>query len=121
VVERTADTLSPIFRALADPTRREMLRRLADEERTVGELAEPFAMSLAAASKHVKVLERVGLVRRTVHGRTHRCSLDAHGLAEAQAWLAFYERFWAERFDALDRLLVARGHPRTDDDAGDAE
>ena len=84
MVERIADTLSPIFRALADPTRREMLRSLADEERTVGELAEPFAMSLAAASKHVRVLERVGLItrsrssgdgrRRYVH--LHRRALD---------------------------------------------
>ncbi len=108
MVEQRADALSVVFRALGDPTRREMVRRLSSGERTVGELAEPFRMSLAAASKHVKVLERAGLVRRTVLGRTHRCRLDARGLADAQRWLAFYQRFWTERFDALDALLVPR-------------
>lgn len=86
-----------------------MLRRLADRERTVGELADPFRMSLAAASKHVKTLERAGLVRRTVEGRTHRCRLDAAPLAEAQGWIRFYERFWGERLDALESLLRAEG------------
>lgn len=105
MVEDSTDTLSTVFRALADPTRREMLRRLSTGERSIGELAQPFRMSLAAASKHVKVLERAGLVRRTVHGRTHRCRLDARRLAEAQQWLAFYECFWNERLDALDALL----------------
>ncbi len=107
MVEDTADTLSVVFRALGDPTRREMLRRLAAGEQTVGELAEPFRMSLAAAAKHVKVLERAGLVQRTVRGRTHHCRLNAGRLAEAQRWLAFYERFWADRFDALDALLAS--------------
>jgi DNA-binding transcriptional ArsR family regulator len=106
MVEGHPDTLSVVFRALGDPTRRRMLRRLAGGERTVGELAEPFHMSLAAASKHVQVLERAGLVRRTVQGRTHRCRLDASRLAEAQRWLSFYEGFWEERLDALDALLV---------------
>lgn len=86
-----------------------MLRSLADRERTVGELAAPFRMSLAGASKHVKVLEQAGLVRRTVRGRTHRCRLDAGRLADAQEWLAFYRRFWTERLDALDTLLSPRG------------
>lgn len=105
----STDELSAVFRALGDPTRREMLRRLSASERSVGELAQPFRMSLAAASKHVKVLERAGLVRRTVRGRTHHCRLDARRLADAQRWLAFYERFWPERFDALDALLAPRG------------
>jgi len=117
VVERQADTLSPIFRALADPTRRAMLRRLADGDQTVGELAAPFAMSLAAASKHLKVLEQAGLVQRSVHGRSHHCHLAADRLAEAQQWLAFYQRFWSERFDALDALLARRQQPRPDDPA----
>lgn len=107
MVELHADALSMVFRALGDPTRRAMLRRLSAGERTVGELAEPFQMSLAAASKHVKVLERAGLVRRTVRGRTHHCRLDAEGLAKAQRWLAFYQRFWTERLDALDALLAS--------------
>ena len=99
--------LDRIFRALGDRTRRDMLRRLADGDRTVGELAEPCDMSLAAASKHVRVLERAGLVRRTVRGRTHHCRLAAARLSEAQRWLAFYQRFWTARFDALDRMLTA--------------
>jgi DNA-binding transcriptional ArsR family regulator len=82
-----------------------MLRSLAVSERTVSELAEPFRMSLAAASKHVKTLERAGLVRRTVQGRTHFCRLDPKPLAGATEWLRFYERFWNERLDALEALL----------------
>ena len=102
------DPLSVVFRALGDPTRRQMLYRLTSGEHTVGQLAEPFSMSLAAASKHVKVLERAGLVRRTIRGRTHHCQLDASRLAHAQRWLAFYERFWTQRLDALDTLLDPR-------------
>jgi len=82
-----------------------MLRSLAGRERTVGELAEPFRISLAAASKHIKVLERAGLVRRTVQGRTHFCRLDPKPLADAAAWLEFYQGFWNERLDALEQLL----------------
>jgi DNA-binding transcriptional ArsR family regulator len=94
-----------VFHALAHDARREMLGRLASRELTVGELAEPLAMSLAAASKHVKVLERAGLVHRTVEGRRHVCRLEAAPLATAADWLRFYERFWAERLDALETLL----------------
>lgn len=82
-----------------------MLRDLAAGERSIGQLAEPFAMSLAAASKHVKALESAGLIRREVRGRTHLCRLDPVPLAEAHAWLAQYERFWTSRLDALERLL----------------
>jgi DNA-binding transcriptional ArsR family regulator len=110
MVEERVDELSAVFRALGDPTRRAMLRRLAAGERSVGELAQPFRMSLAAASKHVRVLERAGLVRRTVRGRTHHCRLDAGRLAEAQQWLAFYQRFWTERLDALDALFDPESH-----------
>jgi DNA-binding transcriptional ArsR family regulator len=98
--------LDQVFRALGDRTRRDMLRRLAAGDRTVTELAEPCAMSLAAASKHVRVLERAGLVRRTIRGRTHHCRLAAARLSEAERWLAFYQRFWHERFEALDRVLA---------------
>lgn len=108
MVEQHHATLNAVFRALGDPTRRAMLRRLSGGERSVSELARPFRMSLAAVSKHVKVLERAGLVRRTVQGRTHRCRLEARRLAKAQQWLAFYQRFWTGRLDALDALLVAR-------------
>lgn len=82
--------LDAIFRALADATRRDMLRRLSFGEHTVGELAEPFEMSLAAASKHVRMLERAGLVRRDVRGRTHYCRLEAATVRQAQEWLACY-------------------------------
>lgn len=79
-----------------------MLRRLASGEQTISELAAPFAMSLAGASKHVGVLESAGLVRRTVQGRTHRCSLDAHRLAEAHRWIGSYQRFWTTRHHKLE-------------------
>jgi DNA-binding transcriptional ArsR family regulator len=117
MVEPAADHLSIVFRALGDPTRREMLRRLAAGELTVGELAQPFQMSLAAASKHVKVLERAGLVRRSIIGRTHRCRLDARRLADAQEWIAFYERYWGERLDALDALFAAPPASGSPDDS----
>jgi DNA-binding transcriptional ArsR family regulator len=109
MVEQRVDPLSRVFRALGDPTRRAMLQRLAAGERTVTELAAPFRMSLAAASKHVKVLEQAGLVRRTVRGRTHHCRLDAERLAEVQAWVSRYERFWTDRLAALERELGKEG------------
>ena len=97
--------LDRVFHALGDPTRRAMLRRLARQEHTVGELAEPFRMSLAAASKHVKTLERAGLVRRTVRGRTHFCQINPQPLAEADEWLRSYERLWTRRLAALEAML----------------
>jgi DNA-binding transcriptional ArsR family regulator len=105
MVNRPTGHLDRVFRALSDPTRRHMLRTLAARERTVGELAQPFRISLAAASKHVKALERAGLVRRTVQGRTHFCRLDPKPLAGVHEWLSFYQRFWGERLDALEALL----------------
>jgi DNA-binding transcriptional ArsR family regulator len=106
VVQNSA-SLDSVFHALADPTRRVMLRMLASGQYTIGELAAPFSMSLAGASKHIRVLERAGLVRRTIQGRSHVCRLDPAPLAVADAWLRFYETFWTERFDALDALLKA--------------
>ena len=97
--------MNSVFRALGDATRRQMLRDLARGERTVSELAKPFAISLAAASKHIKALESAGLIRREVRGRTHLCRLDPGPLASAHEWLAFYERFWTSRLDVLERLL----------------
>jgi DNA-binding transcriptional ArsR family regulator len=105
MVNHSSERLNDVFHALADPTRRQMLRSLAARERTISELAEPFSMSLAAASKHVRTLEAAGLVRRTVQGRTHFCRLDPKPLAGAHEWLRFYERFWGERLDALEALL----------------
>ncbi len=105
MVELKSPQLDTVFHALGDATRRRMLRELAGGERTVGQLAEPFAISLAAASKHIKALEHAGLIRREVRGRTHVCRLDPGPLASAQAWLRFYERFWTDRLDGLERLL----------------
>lgn len=99
--------LDTVFQALADPTRRAMLARLAAAEHSVGELAAPFAMSLAAASKHIRALERAGLVARTVTGRTHRVRLDPAPLQQADAWLRRYEAFWTQRLDRLEALLEA--------------
>jgi DNA-binding transcriptional ArsR family regulator len=113
MVEQHSPDLDAVFKALADPTRRAMLQRLADEELSVSALAEPLDMSLAAASKHIQVLERAGLVRRTVHGRTHTCRLDAQPLHAGMEWLRHYERFWTERVDALERLVrAAQASPR---------
>jgi DNA-binding transcriptional ArsR family regulator len=105
MVELNASRIDSVFHALGDSTRRRMLRELASGERTVTQLAEPFAMSLAAASKHIKALENAGLIQREVRGRTHICRLDPGPLASAHEWLSFYERFWSERLDALERLL----------------
>ena len=105
MIELQAPRLDSVFHALGDTTRRRMLRALADGERTVGQLAEPFAISLAAASKHIKVLENAGLIRREVRGRTHLCRLDPGPLASAQQWLSFYQRFWSDRLNVLERLL----------------
>jgi len=105
MVELLAPELDSVFHALGDPTRRRMLRQLADGERTVSQLAEPFSISLAAASKHIKVLEHSGLIRREVRGRTHLCRLDAAPLAGAHEWLSFYEHFWTDRLDRLAQLL----------------
>lgn len=102
MVELNPAKLDAVFTALGDPTRRQMLRRLADGECTISELAAPFAMSFAGASKHVKMLENAGLISRSVQGRTHVCSLQAGPMAEAENWLRFYERFWSNRLDALE-------------------
>tara|TARA_R110000803_G_scaffold121292_2_gene189381 strand:- start:1727 stop:2089 length:363 start_codon:yes stop_codon:yes gene_type:complete len=105
MVEQRALQLDTVFHALGDATRRQMLRQLADGEQTVGQLAQPFEMSLAAASKHVRSLEKAGLIRREVRGRTHVCHLEPGPLSSASEWLGFYQRFWTGRLDALDRLM----------------
>ncbi len=97
--------MNSVFHALGDATRRRMLGALARSDRTVGELAKPFAMSLAAASKHIRVLEHAGLIRREVRGRTHVCRLDSSPLASAHEWLGSYARFWTGQLDALEQFL----------------
>lgn len=105
MVELNPPPLDTVFHALGDATRRAMLADLAASERTVGELAQPHAMSLAAASKHIKALEQAGLIVREVRGRTHVCRLEPGPLASAHEWLARYQRFWNGRLDILERLL----------------
>lgn len=107
MVDYRSARLDAVFHALADPTRRAMLHRLAEREHSVGELAEPYRMTLAAASKHIKALERAGLVQRTVLGRTHVCRLDAAPLHGGFEWLRHYERYWNDRLDSLEALLRA--------------
>jgi DNA-binding transcriptional ArsR family regulator len=111
------ERLDATFLALADPTRRGMLASLALGERSIGELAQPYAMSFAGASKHVKMLERAGLVARRKVGRTQMCTLQPQPLAEADAWLKQWEQFWMVRLDRLGELLAAeqeRGNDPTD-------
>lgn len=112
MIEYQAPQLDAVFHALADPTRRTMLQTLCSRPMPVGELAAPFDMSLAAASKHIQVLERAGLIRRTVTGRTHLCELNASPLHAGLEWLRHYEQFWQQRVDALDALLKAEDQAR---------
>ena len=105
MVELQTPQLDAVFHALGDATRRRMLRELANGERSVGELAAPFEISLAAASKHIKALENAGLIRREVRGRTHLCHLEPGPLANANAWLDHYARFWTTHLDALEQVL----------------
>ena len=99
------DQLSVIFAALADPTRRAILARLAEGEATVNELAAPFAMTLPAISKHLKVLERAGLISRGREAQWRPCRLEAEPLKEASEWVDRYRRFWESSFDKLDAHL----------------
>jgi DNA-binding transcriptional ArsR family regulator len=119
MVELNAPQLDTVFHALGDATRRRMLQELSGGARTVSQLAEPFAISLAAASKHIKALEHAGLIRREVLGRTHLCHLDPGPLASAHEWLGIYERFWTDRLDALDRLLREEDARETPPPKGD--
>ena len=102
-----SERLDALFRALADPTRRAMLRDLAAGPRTVGELAAPFDISLAGASKHIQMLERAGLLQREVQGRVHTCRIDARPLHAGAEWMRHYERFWTTKLDVLEALLKA--------------
>jgi DNA-binding transcriptional ArsR family regulator len=101
----TDDQLSNTFAALADPTRRAILARLAAGEAAVTELAEPFDMSLPAVSKHLKVLERAGLIARSRDAQWRPCHLDPAPLKEVAEWIAHYKKFWEESFDRLDDYL----------------
>jgi DNA-binding transcriptional ArsR family regulator len=105
MVDHKDTPLDLVFRALGDHTRRAMLERLAEGEHTVSELASPYRMSLAAASKHIQTLERAGLVKRTVRGRIHYVRIDPRPLESADDWLRGYERLWDTRIERLVELL----------------
>ena len=119
-----ADPLSTTFAALADPTRRAILERLMQGEATVSELGRPFDISMPAVSRHLKVLERAGLIERGRSAQWRPCRLRAERLAEANAWTERYRRFWEQRFDRLDEYLTqlqategsGDGHDGTDED-----
>lgn len=101
----SSEVLTLTFTALADPTRRAILRRLAGGERTVNELAEPFAMTLPAISRHLKVLEKAGLISRGRDAQKRPCRLEADRLKDVAEWLQLYRQFWEESFDRLDTYL----------------
>ena len=110
----TTDHLSATFAALADPTRRAIIGRLARGEATVNELAEPFPVSVQAVSKHLKVLERAGLIARGRRGQLRPSRLRGARLGEAVEWLVAYRRFWEGSFDRLDERLRARDNEAAD-------
>ena len=105
MVKHSAIVLDRTFAALSDPTRRAIVARLAQGEATVSELAAPFEISLPAVSRHLRVLEQAGLLRRRKHGRVHRCRLAPAALRPATEWLAFYQKFWERRLDELAGYL----------------
>ena len=107
MVERS-EVLDRVFSALADPTRREIVRRLSAGEESISDLARPFDMSLAAVSKHVRILQSAGIVHQRKEGRVRVCGLSAQPLETADTWLRQYERFWEQRLDGLGAYLQAR-------------
>jgi len=102
--------LDLVFHALADSTRRAILRMVAEKECTVSEMAEPFKMSLNAVSKHIKVLEKAGLIRRAVDGRIHRCRMDVRPLDQVTSLVQYYQKFWEDRFDHIEKFLNQTGN-----------
>lgn len=109
MVESREQALDAVFHALADPTRRAIVRMLAERPYGLGELGSTFPISAVAVSKHVRTLEAAGLVARQVQGRSHLCRLEPMALLTAHRWLQAYERFWNERLDALEGLLEEMG------------
>ncbi|MBV1881523.1 MAG: metalloregulator ArsR/SmtB family transcription factor [Pseudomonadales bacterium] len=101
--------LNQIFSALSDSTRRAMLLRLTDEAMSVADLSKPFKISKPAITKHLKVLEKSGLLSRTIEGRVHRCKLEPEPLAVVSEWVSFYEKFWNTRLDALNTYFTEEG------------
>jgi DNA-binding transcriptional ArsR family regulator len=108
-----SEVLDLVFGAVADATRRSILDRLRDGPLTVTQLAAPYSISLNAVSKHIKKLERAGLLRREILGREHSCRLDAGRFEEAANWMSYYSQFWTDRLDALEKHLAAKRKHRT--------
>ena len=106
MVKYSSNRLDAVFAALSDPTRRAIIKRLATDGATVTELAEPFAMSLPAISKHLHVLQDAGLVSRTKNGRIHRLQLEVDTLKEAIGWLEQYRQFWESSLESLQRFVT---------------
>ena len=117
--DATIDPLSATFAALSDPTRRAMLARLALGEASVNELAAPFAMSLPAASKHIKVLEKAGLITKGRDAQWRPCRIDGAQLKEAMDWIGQYKQFWEERLDRLDAYLLTLQQTTGDTNKGE--
>jgi DNA-binding transcriptional ArsR family regulator len=109
MVEHLRSTeLDRVFSALADPTRRAILRRLSDRPATINEIAKPFRVSLNAISKHVMTLERAGMLRREVRGRQHYCWIEPAPLREANEWLEHYRQFWERRLESFEAYVTRR-------------
>ena len=115
--ERSPAVLDRVFSAVSDPTRRAILARLADADARVTDLAADFPISLNSTSKHIRVLEHAGLVRRTVRGREHILSLEAAPLSEAAEWIEHYRRFWSEQLASLDAFVTGRKRRNTGETA----
>ena len=104
-MQQTNSNLDQVFFALSDGTRRAILSRLTEGSTTIGELAEPFEMTSPAISRHMKILENAGLIKRRIRGRQHHCTLATDALRTAEDWINFHRKFWEGRLDALDDLL----------------
>ena len=116
MVNYSSERLTTVFLALADPTRRAILERLAHGEASGTELAQPFSISVPAISKHLRVLEHADLILHRKDGRTHRFRLAARPLKEAATWLEHYRQFWEAQFDSLDTYLLATAEEEQDID-----
>ena len=114
MVKYSTDRLDRTFAALADPTRRAILARLALSEASVGEVADPFDISLPAVSRHLKALETAGLIHRRKDGRSRWCRLDAAPLHDAADWIEHYQRFWQQQFERLSRYLEETAEETSD-------
>ena len=110
-MQQAGSNLDQVFFALSDGTRRAILSRLTEGSTTIGELAEPFEMSAPAISRHMKILEKAGLIDRRISGRQHHCTLATGALKTAEDWITFHRKFWESRLDALEELLTNQKSP----------